>query len=81
MFGLNGFCGQVQGDKPTPGLRHGEYEIESSVQSWSGSINTKMYYNQAGGLMVRLQVSQTSNFNGTTIFEGTFEEFIDRFRV
>lgn len=79
---MEAFMGRVKGSAGE-GKRIGNYEsgIESTVQSWAGSIITKMYYNRIGQLMVKVEVSQTSNTWGTPIFEGTFEEYIDRFRI
>ena len=71
------FFGQVRGRAESYGTRLGTKTsgIESSVQSWEGSIITKMYYNEKNELMVNIETADGSNFCGQTIFNGTFEEY------
>lgn len=80
---MSTFYGQVKGNAVSYGTRTGTAKsgIKSTVQSWQGSIITSMYYDAAGQLRVSVEVSQTSNCWGTPIFDGTMEEYIDKFRI
>lgn len=74
------FYGTVKGSAVTDGTRVGTRKsgIKSTVQSWNGSIITKMRYDEMGKLMVDVEVSQTSNVYGKPIFSGTIEEYITK---
>lgn len=72
------FMGQVNGGKGTAS-RLGYNSIRSSVQSWDGSISMCLTYNDNNELMVRCEVAEgESSFYGTTIFCGTFKEFVEK---
>lgn len=74
---MSKFYGQVQGMAQTIATRRGGRDITASVQSWNGSIITRLYYDREV-LSVDVRVSEDSTFYGRTIFSGTFAEFIKR---
>lgn len=71
------FYGSLQGNKGAV-TRMGSSCIKSSVQSWDGSLISRMSYN-GDKLMLELSVSKGSASCGKTIFYGTFEEFVNKF--
>lgn len=58
--------------------RGGHSMIKTSAQSWDGSIQTELTYEE-DTLMVRVSVSEGSSIYGKTIFYGTFKDFIEKF--
>ena len=72
------FYGQVEGQAETRGTRRGNDCIKASVQSWNGSVIVDMNYSTNDKLMIRIQLSDDSDFYGTTYFIGTFEELKKR---
>lgn len=73
------FYGQVSGQAETTASRRGSYEsgIRVSAQSWDGSLITKMYY-EGDDLMVAIEVSDGSAMHGITVFEGKFDDFVEK---
>ena len=75
---MDTFRGKIKGAAYGDGTRIGTVEsgIESALQSWSGSIITKMNYDEFGQLIIDVEVSPTCNTWGTPIFKGTIQEFM-----
>ena len=76
---MSKFYGQVEGSAQTIASRRGFRDIKSSVQSYDGSVITRLFYDDDGVLNVNIQVSDDTSFYGRSIFTGTFEEFKDIF--
>ena len=74
------FYGQVNGGRGTA-TRVGHRNIRTSAQSYNGSIQTELTYNEKGTLMVRVDTSECSSYSGTMTFYGTFEEFINKLKA
>lgn len=72
---MSKFYGQVFGMSSTSASRRGGSDIKVSAQSYDGSVITKLYYNDAGKLMVEIETDKDSDSSGDTKFKGTFEEF------
>ena len=76
---MSKFYGQIKGDKGAA-TRGGHHSITSSVQSHNGSIQTQLTYKDEQ-LMVDVSISRESSAYGSTIFYGTFEEFIAKLKA
>ena len=74
------FYGQVEGMASTRATRRGGADIKVSAQSWNGSVITKLKYNNDGVLIVEIETSTWSDFDGETIFKGTLEELKRRLK-
>ena len=74
---MSAFYGMVQGNRGAA-IRGGSRAsgFKSTVQSWDGSVITRMSYNDKDELMVSVEVAKGSAPYGTTIFDGTFEEYV-----
>lgn len=74
------FYGQVQGNRETKAVRQGSKTsgIASSVQSYDGSITTKLSYGKSGGLMVQVYVTPETGFYGNLIFQGSIDEYCEK---
>lgn len=72
------FYGQVEGFSRTTAGRRGSDFIKSSVQSWNGSVITRLWYNDKGVLNVSIALNKNSGFSGDELpyFTGSFEELI-----
>lgn len=79
---MSTFYGMVQGNRGAA-TRGGSRAsgFKSSVQSWDGSIITQMSYDKDDNLMVDVSYSTGSSCYGTTIFHGTFEEYVRKLRA
>lgn len=78
---MSAFYGMVQGNRGAAtrgGSRNSGFK--STVQSWDGSIITQMSYDDNDQLMVTVSYSTGSNCYGTTIFHGTFDEYVMKLR-
>lgn len=74
------FYGQVNGGK-TSATRTGHHGLTSSCQSYDGSVITSLSYNTDGKLMVDLSIGEgVSTSYGKTVFYGTFEDFVKKFK-
>lgn len=78
---MSKFYGQVSGQAETTATRRGSKDIKVSAQSWDGSIQTRLYYNDKDELMVDLTYSDGSDFYGYRLFYGTFKELLKKFGV
>ena len=78
---MSTFYGMVQGNR-SAATRGGSRAsgFKSTVQSWNGSIITQMSYDKDDNLMVEVSYSTGSNCYGTTIFRGTFDEYVMKLR-
>ncbi len=76
---MSKFYGQVQGMAQTVASRRGSSFIKSSVQSWDGSLITRMFYDGNGKLIVQIDVDKnTSTFYGQGLFYGTLDELVEK---
>lgn len=71
---MSKFYGQVFGASDTPATRRGHQNITVSAQSWDGSVQTSLWYNNDNDLCVSLGISDTSSSNGYSYFNGTLSE-------
>ena len=71
---MSKFYGSVQGNRGAA-TRGGYDRITSSAQSWNGSVITELTYDD-DKLMVRIGTDSGSSSYGSTIFYGTFDEFV-----
>ena len=76
---MSKFYGQVFGGRGTA-TRCGHRFIKTSVQSYDGSVQTELSYNE-DELMVRVSTTPESSSYGSTIFYGTFEEFVNKLKA
>ena len=74
------FYGQVNGGRGTA-TRTGHRNIRTSAQSYDGSIQTELTYNDEGKLMVDVSTDDYSTSYGRRIFYGTFEEFVAKLKA
>ena len=76
------FYGQVKGNAKTTASRQGSMAsgIKASVQSWNGSIITKMYYNADDELCIEVRHNSGSGFDGYTVFNGSVDAFISKLK-
>lgn len=54
--------------------------IKTSNQSYDGSVITTMY-ESAGKLMIRIDYSTESSSRGSTVFNGTVEEYLEKLKA
>ena len=73
------FFGQVNGGRGTA-TRIGHRSIRTSAQSYNGSVQTELTYNNEDKLMIRVDTSDCSSYYGSTVFYGTFEEFVSKLK-
>lgn len=68
--------GAVTGIGETPATRRGSKKsgIKSSVQSYHGSVITRLYYDENDELKVVLEMAAGSDDCGYKVFDGTFSE-------
>jgi len=76
------FYGQVAGSARTRGTRVGSFasDIRASVQSWNGSVTTRLYYDKGEQLCIEVEHSEGSKFGGCAVFDGTVTEFVETLR-
>ena len=73
---MSKFYGTVDGNGNTLATRRGFEYIETSAQSWDGSVIVNLRYNDKEDLIVRIKTSDgSSNSGDEVLFEGTFERF------
>ena len=70
------FYGTIQGARG-PATRLGHKSIKAAAQSYDGSVITELSYDE-DKLMVRVSTSKDSTTYGSTIFYGTFDEFVNK---
>lgn len=71
---MSKFYGQVFGASDTPATRRGHNDITVSAQSWRGSVQTSLWYNDNDELCVRLGISDQSSSYGDSYFYGTLSD-------
>lgn len=76
---MSKFYGMVQGSRG-PATRGGHRFIKTSAQSYDGSVQTELSYD-GDELMVRVSTTPESSCYGSTIFYGTFEEFVNKLKA
>lgn len=74
------FYGQVKGRSDTVVSRLGTKKsgIRSSVQSYDGSVITRLTYNEENKLMVEIETSDNSSTYGRLVFAGTLKELEEK---
>ena len=79
---MSKFYGSIQGNRGAA-TRGGSLAsgIKGSVQSYDGSVITYLDYNENGDLVVTVDVSRSSSSYGSTIFYGTFDEFVNKLKA
>lgn len=77
------FYGQVEGRAETAASRTGSHHsgIKASVQSYDGSIITRLWYSKDNELMCGIEYSNdtSSGWGARTLFRGKFDDFIKVF--
>lgn len=77
---MSKFYGQVEGASDKIVTRRGHRGIITAAQSYDGSVQTYLYYNDDKKLCVRIGLSDCSRFTPDEIvFNGTFEDFKKKF--
>ena len=78
---MSAFYGMVQGNRGSA-TRGGSRAsgFKSTAQSYDGSVITELSYNDKDELMVRVSISEESAPYGSTIFYGTFSEYISKLK-
>lgn len=74
---MSKFYGMIQGNRGVA-TRGGSKNsgIKGSVQSWDGSCQTELWYNDSNELMIRLSISEgSSGYGSETLFSGRFADF------
>ena len=73
---MSTFYGQVEGMRGAA-TRCGSRDshIFASLQSYDGSVQTELYYDNDGALSIQVYTAEGSRKYGRTIFRGTVEEF------
>jgi hypothetical protein len=78
-FVMSKFYGSVQGNRGAA-TRGGYNIIKTSAQSYDGSVITELTYEE-DILMVRVSTDEGSSSYGSTIFYGTFDEFVNKLKA
>ena len=73
------FYGRVRGERGDA-TRTGHHGITTAAQSYDGSVITELSY-KGDKLMVCVSTATVSSCYGTTVFYGTFEEFVNKLKV
>ena len=74
---MSKFYGVVVGDmSKTDATRRGSKSIKTSAQSYDGSVQTELFYDSEGRLIVTISACEGSSVCGNIIFKGTFDEFV-----
>ena len=76
---MSKFYGSVQGNRGAA-TRGGYNIIKTSAQSYDGSVITELTYEE-DTLMVRVLTAERSSSYGSTIFYGTFDEFVTKLKA
>ena len=71
---MSKFYGQVEGMSSTTATRRGGKFIKTSAQSYDGSIQTRLEYDDQDNLMVEITMCESTGFYGDRVFRGTFED-------
>ena len=74
---MSKFYGQVEGMSSTVATRRGGKFIKTSAQSYDGSIQTRLEYNDSDNLMVEMSMCDGTGFYGDRVFRGKFEDLKD----
>ena len=73
------FYGQIKGMSGTAATRRGSRDshIFASLQSYNGSVQTELFYDDAGALCIQVYTADGSQMRGRTVYRGTVAEFVD----
>lgn len=72
---MSKYYGQVSGSSNTTASRRGFTEIMASVQSYDGSVITRLYDNRDGEMRLEVSIADDSSMWGVTVYQGTIEHF------
>ncbi len=79
---MSTFYGMVQGNRGAATRGGSKVSgFKATAQSWNGSVITELSYDENDQLMVNVSYSTGSSCYGTTIFYGTFDEYIMKLRT
>ena len=70
---MSKFYGQVEGMSSTVATRRGGKYIKTSAQSYDGSIQTRLEYDDRDNLIAEISMCEGTGFYGDRVFEGKFE--------
>jgi len=76
---MSAFYGMVRGNRGAAtrgGSKNSGYK--ATCQSWDGSVIVSMDYDSEDKLKVRLEISDSSNTYGDTVFSGTLQELKEK---
>lgn len=74
---MSKFYGQVEGMSSTIATRRGGKFIKTSAQSYDGSIQTRLEYDEQDNLTAEISMCDGTGFYGDRVFRGTFEDLKD----
>ena len=74
---MSKFYGQVEGMSSTIATRRGGKFIKTSAQSYDGSMQTRLEYDDQDNLIVEITMCDGTGFYGDRVFRGTFEDLKD----
>ena len=71
---MSKFYGQVEGMSSTVATRRGGKYIKTSAQSYDGSIQTRLEYDDQDNLIAEISMCKGTGFYGDRVFRGKFED-------
>ena len=74
---MSKFYGQVEGMSSTVATRRGGKFIKTSAQSYDGSIQTRLEYDDQDNLIVEMSMCEGTGFCGYRVYRGTFASLKD----
>lgn len=74
---MSKFYGQVEGMSSTVATRRGGKFIKTSAQSYDGSIQTKLEYDDQNNLIAEISMCEGTGFYGDRVYRGTFDNLKD----
>jgi hypothetical protein len=74
---MSKFYGQVEGMSSTMATRRGGKFIKTSAQSYNGSIQTRLEYDDSDNLIVEMSMCEGTGFYGDRVFRGRFVDLKD----
>ena len=77
---MSKFYGTVKGSANTTAGRGGSSDIRVAAQTWDHSIITILHYDKRGNLCVDIETADGSAVYGTTVWSGTYEQFLEQLR-
>ena len=74
---MSKFYGQVEGMSSTAATRRGGKFIKTSAQSYDGSIQTRLEYDDQNNLIAEISMCEGTGFYGDRVFKGKFDDLKD----